>query len=44
MNLDAERMAVQPRALVARRHVRKAVRRLDMEFFEDMHARILAPH
>lgn len=42
MNLDTERMTVQARALVARRHVRKAVSRFDMEFFEDMHARILA--
>jgi len=42
MDLDAERMTVQARALVARRHVRKAVGRFDMEFFEDMHPRILA--
>ena len=42
MDLDAERMSVQARALVARRHVRKAVSRFDMEFFEDMHPRILA--
>lgn len=41
VDLDPERMTVQPGTLMAGRHVRQAVGRLDMEFFEDMHARIL---
>ena len=37
MNFHAERMPVQPRAFMAGRHVRKAVRRLDLEYFENVH-------
>ncbi len=39
MNLDAERMPMQPQALVPRRQVRQPVRRLDGEDLEDIHGR-----
>src|SRR3546814_3900259 len=39
MQLDHERMPVQPRALVARRHVRQPVRGFDGEGLEDVHGR-----
>src|SRR3546814_4664113 len=39
MQLDHERMPVQPRAFVARRHVRQPVRGLDGEGLEDVHGR-----
>lgn len=38
MDLDAERMAVQARALVACRHVRQPMRGFDAENLEDVHA------
>ena len=37
MDFHAERMPVQPRAFVAGGHVRQAVRRLDLEYFENVH-------
>lgn len=37
VDFHAERMTVQTRALVARRHVRQAMGGLDREDFEDMH-------
>jgi hypothetical protein len=41
VDLNAKRVAVQPRALVPRRHVRQAMGRFDLENLEDMHAAIL---
>lgn len=40
VNLDPERVPVQPRAFVSRRYVRKAMRSFDLENFEDIHFRI----
>ena len=37
MDFHTERMPVQPRAFVAGGHVGKAVRRLDLEYFENVH-------
>ena len=37
VNFHPERMPVQPRAFVAGRNVGKAVRRLDLEYFENVH-------
>lgn len=40
---DAEGMAVQPRTLVTRRHVRQPVSGLDLEFSEDLHESFQTP-
>lgn len=37
VNFHAERMPVQPRAFVAGRNIGKAMRRLDLEYFENVH-------
>ena len=37
MDFHAERMPVQPRALVAARNAWQAVRRLDLEYLENVH-------
>ena len=37
VDFHAERMPMQPRTFVARRNVRKTVRRLDLEYFENVH-------
>ena len=37
MDFHAERMPVHSRAFVARRDIRQAVRRLDLEYFENVH-------
>jgi len=37
VDLDAEGMAMQARALVAGRHVGEPMRRLELKHFEDMH-------
>ena len=42
MHLDPERVAVQARALVLGRNVRKPVRRLDLKNLEDVHGDVLA--
>lgn len=39
VDLDTEGMPVQPRALVARRHIGKTMRRLDLEDLEDVHTK-----
>jgi hypothetical protein len=41
MDLDAEGMPVQARALVAFRHIREAVGGFEGEDFEDIHPRIV---
>ena len=42
MHFDAERVAVQARALVRRRNVRKPVRRFDLKDLEDVHGGAVA--
>ena len=37
VNLDAERMSVQPRTLVPGRHIRQAMRRFELEYLENVH-------
>ncbi len=37
VNLHAKRMPVQPRAFVPGRNMRKAMCRLDLEYFENVH-------